>query len=84
MQMGCGLMNRQGIGWFKLDLVTYPDNACFLDAILNRNTYITRCIKKEEVAHVIAESKDVVCSEIERNIIEKASVDRTEVIKIEL
>lgn len=77
-------MDRQGIGWFKLELVTYPDSACFLDAVLDRDTYVTRCIKKEEIAHVIAESKDVVCSVIERNIIEQASVDRTEVIEIEL
>lgn len=32
-------MSRQGIGWFRLDLVTYPENACFLDAVIQDKSY---------------------------------------------
>lgn len=32
-------MNRKGIGWFKLELVSYPDNTCFLDTIIKDKSY---------------------------------------------
>lgn len=50
-------MNKQGIGWFKLDLVTYPDNTCFINttikdtsfevAIEDRKIRIKTCIQKD-------------------------------------
>lgn len=46
--MGCGRMSRQGIGWFKLEMVSYPDNSCFLDAKIQKHSKFNCMTQKEE------------------------------------
>ena len=54
-------MNNQGIGWFKLDLVTYPENACFIDLILKDNHLETVTVNyaSSKDAFIERENKEV-------------------------
>lgn len=74
-------MNRKGIGWFKLELVSYPENSCFLDAELEKHECIVVEMKKEESMRVCIRKNDLreaILEESDRSNVEL--IKRTEVV----
>lgn len=52
---GCGLMTKPGIGWFTLELVTYPVDTIFKQVKLDKETKQTLELDKTEGLKVILE-----------------------------
>lgn len=59
-------MNKQGIGWFKLDLVTYPENAYFIETSIDENS----------IESVVKNNKSKLESSIQKDWVEMADVNK--------
>lgn len=59
-------MNKQGIGWFKLDLVTYPENAYFIGTSIDENS----------IESVVKNNKSKLESSIQKDWVEMADVNK--------
>lgn len=59
-------MNKQGIGWFKLDLITYPENAYFIGTSIDENS----------IESVVKNNKSKLESSIQKDWVEMADVNK--------
>lgn len=65
--MGRGLMSNRGIGWFKLDLVTYPEDASFIDVTFDDKYVGLSSIKYDAVKFGINKNEHKDVSKIDKD-----------------
>ncbi len=78
--MGCGLMNRtnrEGIGWFKLELVTYPQNTCFFDVSLIDTTESHAVIDRAEKKEMYIMNENQQNTKLKKENIMQASIQKS-------
>lgn len=73
----------KGIGWFKLELVTYPDHTCFLDATLDRTSCQPVTVNYEIIKDTVLIKEDEEMTEVNKEINMECAVYRTEECTVE-
>lgn len=78
-------MNKHGIGWFKLDLVTYPENACFIDLTLKDNYLETVTVNYESSKNTFIERENKEVNDIDKETKNQAVIYKqdNDAVKIE-
>lgn len=59
-------MNKHGVGWFKLDLVTYPESTYFIETSIDENS----------IESVVKNNKSKLESSIQKDWVEMADINK--------